>query len=66
MFAATAASRTTASAEMPGLYENIWKKRRRIAAGSGESMRKPGTKGAPTAQDFRKAAKTAKGKRGKP
>jgi hypothetical protein len=45
---------------MPGLYENIWKKRRRIAAGSGESMRKPGSKGAPSAADFRKAAKTAK------
>ncbi len=43
-----------------GLYANIAAKRRRIAAGSGEKMRKPGTKGAPTAKDFRDAAKTAK------
>lgn len=43
-----------------GLYANINAKRKRIAAGSGESMRKPGTKGAPTAANFRKAAKTAK------
>jgi len=44
---------------MPGLYENIHKKRKRIAAGSGEKMRKPGDKGAPTAENFRRAAKTA-------
>ena len=44
----------------PGLYANIHAKRRRIAAGSGEKMRKPGTKGAPTAANFRRAAKTAK------
>lgn len=43
-----------------GLYENIHKKRARIAAGSGEKMRKPGTKGAPTAAAFKAAAKTAK------
>tara|TARA_B100000212_G_scaffold2898_1_gene2124 strand:- start:674 stop:850 length:177 start_codon:yes stop_codon:yes gene_type:complete len=43
-----------------GLYENIHRKRARIAAGSGEKMRKPGTKGAPTAKQFRKAALTAK------
>ena len=43
-----------------GLYENIHAKRRRIAAGSGEKMRKPGSKGAPTAANFRRAAKTAK------
>jgi hypothetical protein len=43
-----------------GLYENIARKRNRIAAGSGESMRKPGTKGAPTAAAFIAAAKTAK------
>lgn len=42
------------------LYENIHKKRRRIAAGSGERMRKPGTKGAPKAKAFKAAAKTAK------
>ena len=44
----------------PGLYANIHAKRERIAAGSGEKMRKPGTKGAPTAKAFRKSAKTAK------
>ena len=43
-----------------GLYENIHRKRDRMAAGSGEKMRKPGTKGAPTAEAFIKAAKTAK------
>lgn len=43
-----------------GLYENIHKKRNRIAAGSGEKMRKPGSKGAPTAEAFIQAAKTAK------
>lgn len=42
------------------LYENIHKKRRRIAAGSGEKMRKLGSKGAPTAKQFRAAAKTTK------
>ena len=44
----------------PGLYAAIHAKRARIAAGSGEKMRKPGTKGAPTAKAFREAAKTAK------
>jgi hypothetical protein len=44
----------------PGLYANIAAKRKRIAAGSNEKMRKPGSKGAPTAADFKKAAKTAK------
>ena len=43
-----------------GLYYNIHRKRARIAAGSGENMRKPGTKGAPTAANFKRAAKTAK------
>lgn len=43
-----------------GLYSNIQAKRKRIAAGSGEKMRKPGTKGAPTAKAFKQAAKTAK------
>ena len=45
---------------MRGLYANIHAKRKRIAAGSGEKMRKAGTKGAPTAKAFKKAAKTAK------
>jgi len=44
----------------PGLYKNIHKKRARIKAGSGEKMRKPGSKGAPTAKAFRESAKTAK------
>ena len=43
-----------------GLYANIHKKRARIKAGSGEKMRKPGSKGAPTAANFRPSAKTAK------
>ena len=46
----------------PGLYANIHAKRKRIAAGSGEKMRKPGSKGAPTAANFKRAAKTAKKK----
>ena len=45
-----------------GLYANIHAKRARIAAGSGEKMRKPGTKGAPTKKDFVQSAKTAKKK----
>jgi hypothetical protein len=48
-----------------GLYSNIAAKRRRIAAGSGEKMRKPGSKGAPTAKAFKAAAKTAKKAKGK-
>lgn len=43
-----------------GLYANILAKRKRIAAGSGEHMRKPGEEGAPTAAAFRESAKTAK------
>jgi hypothetical protein len=43
-----------------GLYANIHAKRKRIAAGSNEKMRKPGSKGAPTAQAFTQSAKTAK------
>jgi len=43
-----------------GLYANINAKRDRIKAGSGEKMRKPGTKGAPTAKAFTESAKTAK------
>jgi|TARA_B100001094_G_C17817357_1_gene616784 hypothetical protein len=46
-----------------GLYSNINAKRKRIAAGSGEKMRKPGAKGAPKASAFKKAARTAKKKR---
>ena len=43
-----------------GLYANIHAKKKRIAAGSGEKMRKPGTKGAPTKANFIRSAKTAK------
>lgn len=45
-----------------GLYANINAKKKRIAEGSGEKMRKPGSKGAPTKADFIKSAKTAKKK----
>ena len=43
-----------------GLYSNIAAKRKRIASGSGEKMRKVGAKGAPKASAFKAAAKTAK------
>ena len=46
-----------------GLYANIAAKKKRIAAGSGEKMRKVGSKGAPTAKDFKDSAKTAKKKK---
>lgn len=46
----------------PGLYANIHAKQKRIEAGSKEKMRKPGSKGAPTAAAFKTAAKTAKKK----
>ena len=49
-------------AKKPGLYANIHAKKKRIAAGSGVKMRKPGTKGAPTKANFKRAAKTAKRK----
>ena len=49
----------------PGLYENIRRKRDRIASGSDERMRKPGSEGSPSAADFRAAAKTAKKKKKK-
>jgi len=47
-------------ASKPGLYANINAKKARIAAGSGEKMRKVGAKGAPSAAAFRQSAKTAK------
>ena len=46
--------------KLPGLYANIDAKRKRIAAGSGEKMRKVGSKGAPSKMDFIESAKTAK------
>jgi len=45
-----------------GLYANINAKRKLIAEGAGEKMRKPGTKGAPTAKAFKESAKTARKK----
>ena len=54
-----AQERQSIMAKKPGLYANINAKRKRIAAGSGEKMRKPGAKGAPTAKQFKRAAKTA-------
>ena len=45
-----------------GLYAKIHAKRKRIKAGSGEKMRRPGTKGAPTAKAFKRSAKTARKK----
>lgn len=47
-----------------GLYANIHAKRKRIKAGSGETMRSPGDEGAPSEKDFKKAKKTAKAKNG--
>ena len=49
-----------------GLYDNINAKRERIAEGSGEKMRRIGSKGAPTADAFKESAKTAKMKEGGP
>jgi len=46
-----------------GLYANIHAKRKRIAAGSGEKMRKKGAKGAPTDKNFKRAAKTETAKK---
>ena len=46
--------------KLPGLYANINAKKKRIAAGSGEKMRKVGSKGAPSKMDFINSAKTAK------
>jgi hypothetical protein len=49
-------------ANKPGLYANIAKKKARIKAGSSEKMNKVGSKLAPSAKDFKDAAKTAKKK----
>lgn len=48
------------ASKKPGLYANIHAKQERIKHGSGEHMREPGEEGAPTAQAFEKAAKSAK------
>ncbi len=50
-------------ANKPGLYANIAAKKARIKAGSGEKMRKVGSKGAPTVMAFKQSAKTAKKKK---
>lgn len=57
------ANKKAAKKAKKGLYANIHAKRKRIAAGSNEKMRKPGSKGAPTAKAFRDSAKTAKKRR---
>ena len=51
-------------AKQPGLYANIHAKKKRIAAGSGEKMRKVGSKGSPTADAFKQAAKTRMKRKG--
>jgi len=58
-----ATTRSKTMATKPGLYANIHAKQERIKAGSGEKMRKPGSKDAPTAKEFKMAAKTVKGKK---
>jgi len=55
-----ALNKSFAEGGLPGLYANINAKKKRIAAGSGEKMRKVGSKGAPTKQAFINSAKTAK------
>jgi hypothetical protein len=59
-FPYTKAGKAAAKKAEKGLYANISAKKKRIAAGSGEKMRKVGSKGAPTAKDFKESAKTAK------
>ena len=58
-----AAKKKAKKAVKKGLYHNINAKKKRIARGSGEKMRKPGSKGAPTDKAFRDSAKTAKKRR---
>lgn len=57
------AKKKVAKKAKKGLYANIHAKRERIKRGSGEKMRKPGSKGAPTDAAFRRSAKTAKKRR---
>jgi hypothetical protein len=64
-FPYTKAGKAAAEKAEKGLYANINAKKKRIAAGSGEKMRKVGSKGAPTAKDFKDSAKTAQGRKGK-
>lgn len=58
-FPYTKAGKAAAEKAKKGLYANINAKKKRIAAGSGEKMRKPGQKGAPTAKAFIRSARTA-------
>ena len=60
MSAAYWASRCKWQEVIVGLYSNIHAKKKRIKAGSGETMKKKGAKGAPLAKDFKRSAKTAK------
>ena len=46
----------------PGLYANIAAKKRRIKAGSGETMRRPGSRGAPSKANFKRASQTVRKK----
>jgi hypothetical protein len=46
----------------PNLFDNVRKKRARIAAGSGERMKKPGEKGRPSNKTWKVAAAGAKKK----
>ena len=55
-----AAKKKKKASPKKGLYANIHAKRKRIKAGSGEKMRKPGQKGRPTAKHFKEAKKTKK------
>ena len=61
-FPYTKAGKAAAEKAEKGLYANINAKKKRIAAGSGETMRKVGSKGAPTAKAFAQSKKTAKKK----
>ena len=54
------ATKKTSDSKKPGLYANIQAKKKRIAKGSGEKMKKAGAEGAPKAEAFRESAKTAK------
>lgn len=56
-FPYTKAGKAAAKKAEKGLYANINAKKKRIASGSGEKMRKPGSKGAPTAKAFRDSAR---------
>jgi len=57
---ATGRSQSAQQVTKRGLWDNIHRKRKRIKAGSGEKMRKPGSKGAPTAKAFKQSAKKSK------